>query len=350
MEAERTTEGDGSEIRSFARRVLERHGALVEEKADSLFTLLPRRLSLALDLPEEARLGRGGEPLLYGTPLLDRLVRLVTDSVSIVYGGVKVAYLKKEGFDVRLSEDLSFVNSRIRLVQRAETRAAYMRLACRYVALSDERKEGIIQVFVREETGARIHGLARRLNEYEVECYAPGKVPPHFPACPDRAIRAALKEARAAAEAELGGFLDSMRRHLRRDVKNTREYYRALEKEMRENLNVKNASPEQRGEREAKIRELPGEAARKIEDLKKKYRVEVTLTACTALRLLVPVVILFVEVQHRTFRRRLPVAYNPVTRRLDPLACESCGETVRKVFPFVERSRIRLRCESCTRR
>jgi len=328
--------------------VLKRHGGLVEARSDSLLVLLPEALSHSLGLPEEARLGRDGEALSYGTPLLDRFVRLATENVSVAYGKVKVSYIKKEGFDVRLSEDLSFVNARVRLVNRAETRTTYMKLACHYVALSDERKEGLVHVCVHEETGALIPDLARYLGDYEVEYFPPGNAPPHFPQCPENAVHAGLKGARVAVEADLAEFLKSMYRHLHRDVKNTREYYQALDREMRESLKTQRPTPEQRREREEKIRELPREVARKTEDLREKYHVQVKLTACTALRLLVPVAQLFTELQHRAFKRRLPITYNPVTRKLDPLVCESCGRTTRRVFPCVEGSHVPLKCESCT--
>ncbi len=119
-----------SELFSFSARVLEKHGAVVEERPGRLLALLPAPLAHALQLPEEAQLGGDGVPLLYGSPLLDRLIHLATREVPIVYGQVEVPYLKKAGFDPLIGQDLSFVEGQVRLVSRAEARTHYLVLLC----------------------------------------------------------------------------------------------------------------------------------------------------------------------------------------------------------------------------
>lgn len=338
------------EILTFAARVLERHGGVVEQQSDSLFTLLPHSLSRSLDVPEEVRLGGEGEPLSYGSHVLERLVNLVTGDVPVAYGQLKVPYIKKGGFEQLLSRDVALVNASARLISRAEVRTTYMILACHYVALSDERKEGLVQVSVHEGGGTSIPDLNKHWQEFQAEYFPPGKAPPHFPAYPQGAVTAALKDARKAAEAELGGFFNSMSRHLRRDVQNTQEYYKALEDEMKTDLKRQNLTLAQREEREAKIRELPQEMVRKIDDLRQKYKVEVTLTACAALRLLVPVAQISLELKRHAFRRQLHLIYNPVTQRLDPLACDRCGVTTRRVHACDEASQIQLYCTTCSQK
>jgi hypothetical protein len=59
------------ELLSFSVQVIERHGGLVEQRGDHLFSLLPGPLARFLELPEEAQLGGEGFPLLYGSPVLD---------------------------------------------------------------------------------------------------------------------------------------------------------------------------------------------------------------------------------------------------------------------------------------
>lgn len=332
---------------SFAAQVLERNGGLVEENSDHLMALLPESLSQRLELPEELRIGEGGTPLLYGSPLLDRLIDLATREIPVVYCQLAAPYLKKEGFEQTLAQSISFGKVGSRIVNRVETQSTYMVLVCHYVALSDERKEGLVQVAVHEKTGAVISGMPECWSNFQAEFLAPGNIVPCFSMALDDTISIAMKCARRITHSELAGFLNSMRRHLNRDVRNTQEYYKALKKEMEGSLEHSNISEDQRNERIAKIQELPDEMDRRIDDLRQKYNVQVTLTACAALRFLVPVVQLSVEIRYRKLIREIELLYNPITRCLDPLVCQRCHGTTYSLTPGERGSDICLYCIPC---
>lgn len=335
------------ELLSFSSQVLDKFGGLVERRDDHLLTLLPEPLARMLELPEEIQIGGEEAPLDYGSPLLDRLIHLATREVSILYGQVEVPYLKRAGFEQLLKEDLSFPEGQVRLVCRAEGRTSYMVLVGHYVALSDERKEGLVRVGVHEGSGALVPKLEEGLAEFPVQFFAPGKISPHFPVHPEQAVASALKSARSQVEAALADFLASMRRRLRRDAGNTREYYAALAKEMEASLTHPLLTEGQRQEREAKIQGLPEEMARKTADLENKYQVKVTLTGCAALRFLVPVAQLTVELRLRKLQRTAQVIWNPLTRRLDPLVCEHCQGIMRSIATREKGPGLLLLCPSC---
>ncbi len=336
-----------SELFSFSAQVLEKNGAVIEQQPGHLLALLPAPLARTLELSEEAQLGGDGVPLLYGSPLLDRLIYLATREVPIVYGQVEVPYLKKAGFDPLIGQDLSFVEGQVRLVSRAEARTRYLVLLCRYVALSDERKEGLAQVTVNEESGAFISDFGDGLSEFQLHFFRPGEIPAHFPRDLEPAISSALRNARNQVEGELFEFLASMQRRLRRDVRNTREYYEALRAEMEVSLGRPNLTDTLREERIAKIRELPQEMARKIADLEHKYQIHVTLTGGAATRLLTSVVQISLQINYRKFQGTLQATWNPVTRRLDPLVCKHCQKSIRSICPREKGSQIIFLCSSC---
>jgi hypothetical protein len=335
------------ELLSFSVQVLERHGGLVERRGDYLFSLLPGPLAHLLELPEEAQLGGEGSPLLYGSPVLDRLIQLAAREVPVVYGQVETAYLKKEGFEKLLEQDLRFQEGQIHVVNRAEARTTYMLLTAHYVALSDERKEGLVRVGIHEASGALIPELEEGLSNFPLQYFEPGKTPSHFPVRLERTISSALQGARDQAESQLAEFFSSMQRRLRRDVRNTREYYEALKQEMEDRLKNPHLADGQREERTAKIQALPREMKSKIADLENKYRVQVTLTGCAAMRILVPVAQIMVLLRYRKLQRDLRVIWNPITRRLDPLACEDCQKTTRIVTPRDRGPNLFLLCPSC---
>lgn len=335
------------ELLLFTSQVLERHGAAVEQHSDYLITLLPTDLSQLLNLPEESQIGKDGEPLLYGSPVLDRLVTLATKEVPIVYGQLEVPYLKQEGFEQLLYEDISFGKGKCRIIDTVEARHSYMILICQYVAMSDERKEGLIELAIHEDSGALIPEMSGHWKDFQPRFFSQEYIPPHFPAHIDSSINAALKSARSIIDNELADFYKSTKRHLNRDVQNTQEYYKALKWEMEAGLENPNLSKDQRNDRITKIKDLPNEMNRKIEDLQQKYQIHVTMTACAALRFLVPIVRLTVEFRYKKLLRELRLNYNPVSRSLDPLVCERCKLTTRTVFPCERKSELRFFCPEC---
>jgi len=338
------------EILSFAVQVLEKHGAIADRQDNHVIALLPPELARALDLAEEVQLGKEGVPLIYGSPALDRLIRVATKEIPLVFGRIEAPYLKKAGFEQLIGQDIVFTNGQVRVTGRAEARTSYMVLISRYVALGDERKEGLVEVGVHENTGAIIEDLETLWTEFRPEFYVPGKVPPHFSIHLEKAIANAMRKAQRLAEEKLTDFINSMQRRLRRDVKNTMEYYEALGNEMQASLSHTNPSEAQRDERIAKVRELPREMARKIEDLKQKYKICVRLSGSAAIRLLVDVAQVMVEIRIGKQSRTIHLIWNPVDRRLDPLVCECCHETTRRVHPSEEDSHIRLLCFPCAQK
>ncbi len=336
-----------STLPAFASNLLEAHGALLEQEDDRVLALLPPDLAQALDVPEEVVLGGESHPLLYGSPLLDGLIRLAVDDVPVSYAGLTVPYLKKDGFERLVSEDVQLVGARIKSIARAEAKACYMVVTCRYQALSDERKEGLVHVAVSESTGAVIEGFEELWKEFPLEPFPGNQVPPQFTLIPERALANALNQAQAVTQEELAGFFSGMRRRLHRDVKNTKEYYEALAMEMEQSLSHHNLSQAQQEDRRAKIADLPKEMNAKIGDLEHKYSLKVTITGRAALRLLVPVVRLMVQINCRKMSTTVGLTWNPVTRRIDPVSCEQCGAGSTRIYAVNGDAKVRLLCPSC---
>jgi hypothetical protein len=225
--------------------------------------------------------------------------------------------------------------------------ANYIILVCHFVALSDERKEGLVQVAVNEGTSAHIPRLETLWRNFGIEPYPEGRIPPQFAASPDKALSLALHVARELSAAELRGFIDNMRRRLHRDVRSTREYYAALKHEMQAALGRSNLTDRIREERQLKMACLPDELNAKIRDLGHKYSIRVEVTARAALRLLIPVVQLTVRLSYRKLMRSLSLIWNPLTQRIDPFVCEKCGKTTGHSRPMEGKTGFLLVCKSC---
>ena len=333
----------------FTTQFLEKKGALVDANSDHIHALLPLDLADILNLPEEVRLGDDDHPLLYGSPILDRLVQTATASIPVTYSAVSIPYIKKAGFDAAIAQDLSFVNGKFQIGVRAETRTSYMVITSRYVALSDERKEGLKRLAFHESSGAIVEGFDDSIIDFECTYYRQGHLPPQFSPRIGLSLNTVLKSLQGRIELELEPFLDSMRRRLHRDVTNTREYYQSLAEEMRTSLAHPNLSDAQRMERQQKIDNLPSEADRKTADLQHKYDTRIQIRACAGERYLVDVAQLLLTIIYRKATRTLPVFYNPVTRRIDPLVCEACKKTTRRIFLKDGKTSFVLVCPGCSR-
>ena len=335
------------ELFEFAARVLNRHGGIAEQRGRHIDALLPAELAERLELPEEARIGERGTTLTYGSPLLDRLFQHATMTIPVTCISVKIPYLKKAGFDRLIEQSLSLGRVQYQLAGHNEERQPYMVLVAHYVAVSDEQKEGLVETAFQEQSGAIVSEVVSRWKNHQPVYYPPEEIPDEFHPIPEASIRTAMDQVQSQVHDELADYYDRVQRHLRRDIRNTREYYQALQQEMDDSLLRPNLSAMQVRERKSKIKQLPGEMSRQIEELKGKYSTRVTITARAALRILIPVVRLTLAVHCKKLSRDLPVFYNPLSHSLDPLVCEHCRISTRSVQPRTKDGRLCFFCPEC---
>lgn len=338
------------ELIEFAEQAVTRLGGVAERQDDGVMAVLPQTAAQKLDVPEEVVFGTEAAPLLYGSPVLERLIQAVTQEIPLVLGHIEVPYVKKSGFEQQLAQDFTFVNARVHVASRADARTTYMVLTSRYVAMSDERREGLVETGIHENSGAVVDDFEHLWRDQHPVFYTRETMPPHFPTYLEDAVAAALQEARRRAERELVDFVTSMRRRLQRDVANTREYYQALEREMQASLSNPNLGDTQRQERQAKIADLPREMERKVADLQQKYAITLSLQNCAVARLLVDVSKVVVEIDHKKHSRTVSLSWNPVTGRFDPLACERCLATIRQIHFAPQPDELQLICQHCAER
>ena len=135
-------------LERFVRRFLEVNGAAVEMHPEGLDALLPEPLALRLNTPEFLHLPTGvntGEKfgIYYGSPLLEKIVDSACDAPPLIDCRLEFTYIKRQGFDRLIQDRFTFHNSVGRVQSAAEVRTEYLLLACRYLAQSDEQKEGL---------------------------------------------------------------------------------------------------------------------------------------------------------------------------------------------------------------
>ncbi|MBW1888846.1 MAG: hypothetical protein JRI52_10950, partial [Deltaproteobacteria bacterium] len=174
------------DMESFAHRFLMHNDAAVEMNDTCFEALLPEDLSLLLETPEYIRINRGPLPgdesadkgiysINYGSPLLEKMISAICSRTPFVACDIKFDYLKSQGFDNLIREQIIFNKSIGRVESWAKVRTDYLLLTVRYLAQSDEQKEGLMSLVFNLETGSHIPTMVRHLSLVPQEFIADNK-------------------------------------------------------------------------------------------------------------------------------------------------------------------------------
>jgi hypothetical protein len=132
-----------------------------------------------------------------------------------------------------------------------------------------------------------------------------------------------LREARRAALDALAPFRAAVARRHRRDVLRVGRYFEDMDRDL-----------EARSQRSkgaalaAKRATLPAERERRLRALAETHTVHLALTPIALLLVRHPVAEVPLTILRRKRRRVVPVLYDGLSRRWQPLVCEGCGEAV----------------------
>lgn len=363
MNSEREPSGQSAaELMEFVRRFLDRHGAAVEERESGLDVLMPERLLEPLGTPEFIRLETESAPpagfrpdasegqafsIAYGAEFLERVLRQACAEVPLLSCQLDFHYIKSQGFDALVQECFQFRGALGRVEQWAKIFTHYVVLTCRYLAQSDEQKEGLCELAFHLETGAQVPALVPGLETVSRNYLRSASMPKELSDQLQKVLSGLKKAAGRVVRSDTVRFQESMNRKFRRDVTNLEEYYRSLEREMRQSLSRSGLSDQLVQDRRAKIALIPEELARKKEDLFKKYSIRIGIVPCAVLLVATPGVKVLLRVAVGRKQKAVSAFYNPVTKTMDPLVCEGCqGSALRMGFC----DQVHLLCPDCVGR
>lgn len=340
----------------FARRFLERQGALIDANPEGFDAVLPHILAKKLDLPEYVSIkgqsdeGNGRYTVAYGSSLLEKMVEMSCDPLPMASARLSFHYLKSQGFDRLIQDQFRFHKSLCKVTSTAPIKTDYLVLACRYVARSDEQKEGIIPLAFHFETGALVPQWSLGSSNAVMEATAlPESSRDNVKW--ERILKGVEREAPGLIAEEIRDFRDSMNRRLARDVRNLEEYFETLKKEMELSLGRSGLSDRLVQDRKEKIALIPDDLSGKKEDLLKKYSIRVRIVPAAALFIRTPAVKMLGEVFSGREKTPISLIYNPMTKALDPLICEGCSRSITSIS-FCARhhilcSRCHNQCPAC---
>ena len=317
----------------LTERLLEMEGAAVARiDPDGLEVVAPEHVRRALDLPELARLGFGhelppdSERAGLDSEFAERLEELLGERGRRVRLAGSDDPAAPSSLDRLLERTLVLDNAtyRLRGVERAWT--TYVIPTFRYVARSDDRREGLVAFALNAATGSVLEDPSPLLEARLRPC---GPVSSDVPELSAEALaRVSASVLPTLIEARLAPFLAGMGRRIRRDTLRLLDYYGRLREECLSKLekletrtDEGEAAPLARRERQ-RLESIAGEHGAKLEDLGRRYAVVVEVECLQTVEIVAPVHRLDVEIRRRKATRRVGLDVNPFTRRLDPPPAE----------------------------
>ena len=339
-------------LESFVKRFFTSQGADVDARGRHLDVLAPQELAGRIGIPAFCSLtigdaGPDGYGIHYGSPLLEKIAEAAGEAIPLTVVRLTFHYVKSQGFD-RLVDDLfAFHGAVVKVTGSAAVNTAYLLLNCRFLAQSDEQKEGLFALTFNLDSGAPLSDIASDLDTIEKAFLTGAEAGGLSPEVSGQVARWVRQQAPYSLHDQLSAFQESMNRRFRRDVANLEAYYADLKQEMRAKLKRPGQSDQLIRDRTEKIDLIPTELAKKKDDLFKKYSIKVDLEPVGALLARTPAVKLFGEAIVGRLKTPLTLLYNPINKSIDPMVCAGCGLGMRQIH-FCDR--LHALCPGCAPR
>ena len=341
------------DLQSFVGAVLTRQGGITQVQSDDrVLALLPPPVAGTLDLPEEACLrlrepsSDGEAQAGFGTPLLGRICAL-TETLERLYRIEICAPLPKiERVEREAEAALGFQAGTAKLESIEPRILEYVMVDVRYVALSEDRHEGMVTVALDLDSGCSSPGLARGLDTFlhaHPEAHRSWTGAGASALLPTQLERAS-RLARSHVQAETTSFVTRMTRRFQRDGARIDDYYQAL----RDEVDRRRARPGAADAKlAAKIHAIEAETLRRHRDLERRYAVRLMLEPLAVAHVRASGLAVRIRLRRRHASAIVCLGWNTVARELDRWTCDACAEEMQS--PSLCDALHRL-CAECARK
>ena len=343
--------------------ILTLDGALLEKTDDDcLEFVVPPSLSETLGIPEHGKLSFAYHPFdesvisaSYESEFfrsVDRLFSGRGKMAKAVYSSQLPNIGKVSKW---VSEKIALSNASFRLQKVDNQRIAYTLIFFKYVALSDEKREGIFSLLINEQNLS-----TSPLNANVTAFWEDLKEPEEILARSEgisKSLQAGFSAASLIVKEEFEPFIKSLERRLNRDIIRVFEYYETLKGEIHKAFEKKffsgRDSPEAQSEEERKVLSgklevVEGEKRWKIQDLVSKYALNVRIEPVCIIDIETESLVFWLEIKRRLSSRTFPLSYNPLLKKVDSLPCEGCFYPRGRYYICDER--LHILCATCFRK
>ncbi len=347
-----------SPLADFTARLLTRSGALVEHDQDEIVAVMPPPLAAELDVAEYQRLafdrrtaGPHAVVVDYESPLIERFQHLVEALGRTWCAPSPPVALKAIDAEDVVTRAITLTNGVIRDCRAEAGRARYVGFLVQFELLADERISGMTEVWVNSTTRSVPHlqGLATRLlssREGTLGGDADGAAFDDVRGIVADAWAAGAALARPRVEHRLQDAIASLRRRRERDFTRLREYYEAIDEEIRRRVRRALKKDAAAAKADTSRLEATAQAFRgRVADLVDRYRVRVRLDPIAAVVCTLPAHRVTARIHRRSASRTIAVAWNAIDRALELPRCDGCGAGTSAATLCDER--VHLLCSVC---
>lgn len=327
----KTTKCDGMlSLQQFTLSLLTHKGALVEADGDGMTVVAGPALTRALGLSEYQRLvfdpdARKADAALvhYDSPVFDAMGNVVASMGRLAFMSCPAPPSKPIDPGSALMQALTVQNGVARLQGADATVSVYVGFVVEYELLADERTGGLVEVWVNPAT----RSIARWAGSlFDAPSVADAPAPDDLTATAASAWTLVVPTASAQVLARTREFRESLARRRDRDLHRLRQYYQAIDGEIRRKITrgVSRAGGDIAAERrrlEATANSYRARAA----DLETRFRLRVCLVPLAAVACALPTYRLRVELKRRTATALAWFSWNPIDRAIEPRCCDGCG-------------------------
>jgi len=343
--------------------ILTLDGALLEKTDDDcLEFVVPPSLSETLGIPEHGKLSFAYHPFdesvisaSYESEFFRSVDRLFSGRGKMAKAVYSSQLPNIEKVSRWVSEKIALSNASFRLQKVDNQRIAYTLIFFKYVALSDEKREGIFSLLINEQNLS-----TSPLNANVTAFWEDLKEPEEILARSEgisKSLQAGFSAASLIVKEEFEPFIKSLERRLNRDIIRVFEYYETLKGEIHKAFEKKffsgRDSPEAQSEEERKVLSgklevVEGEKRWKIQDLVSKYALNVRIEPVCIIDIETESLVFWLEIKRRLSSRTFPLSYNPLLKKVDSLPCEGCFYPRGRYYICDER--LHILCAACFRK
>ena len=319
-------------MQSFVADLLTQQGALVDPiEPEGLEVLAPPSVQQALGVNELSRLGfgvtlpAGAERVGIESDWLNRFGRSIGEHGR--YTRLVLSPDAPTPSDPQriLEQALAVDNAAFRLIDVAPAWTRYLILDFRYAAVSDEKRDGILQLGVNLATGAWPDAVLGQIMSgagagADAALPADADLPPDWERI--RLLELMNRALYPRLDTALAPFVKGLRRRLGRDQERLYSFHNDLHREAMQRLSQLAEGDAGRQREQKRSEAIQREYTAKLHDLSRQYAMRVAVEWVQTLELVMPVERFAVRIRRRKAERLIHLDWNPLARRLETPPCE----------------------------
>lgn len=339
------------------------YGAIIENSGEECLEFIaPQNLTKMLHIPEYGRLcfnysnvQENTIAAFYDSDLFQAIEKLFLEKGKITTITYPQFVPNLDKAMKLITSGIAFSNATFRINSHTISSITYTLVFFKYLALSDEKQEGILSVLINE------HNLSTTvLNEnflYIMDSLEETKeTSSTLGEKTLKMLQSVHTMAVGVVKEYLNEFIKSLERRLNRDIKRVYEYYEALKEEtvkliskklLSGDFSLKNRKKVKTSEMEKmpdikkhiadksiagkgidklydKLNAISTEENYKIKDLISKYTLKIDIKPISVVRIETEALQFLIDIKRRMGLRQFSITYNPLLKQIDPLPCEAC--------------------------